>query len=87
MAKPVFNLTIKRRNGQPITYTDYKGEERQGKTVKVGALFANKFGGYDLVLDKPITLDPKELFISVAKPFERDGEKKTGSNTDSGLDF
>lgn len=72
--RPTHRLKVSRRDGEEITYVDYKGEQQTRKYAPLGALFANEYGGYNLVLEKKVTLDPKVHFVSAFEVEERESD-------------
>lgn len=74
MARPAFRLSISRKDGKDITFTDYRGESVSKKYCPIGALFPSKIeGGFSLVLERKVTLDPDVVWVNVY-PNDRDGE-------------
>lgn len=74
--KPKFRIVMSRKDGQNITYTDYKGEEKTGKYAPVGAVFHGKFlDSMDVAVDKKVTLDPSQYWF---KLFTTDNPSKSG---------
>lgn len=78
MARPVYRLSITRKDGKDITFKDYKGNEVTKKYCPIGALFPSKIdGGFSLVLERKVTLDPELVWVNVYPNEERasgDGE-------------
>lgn len=70
--RPPFHVCVKNKDGTPIEFTDYKGEKRKGTYAKIGALFPSRVGsGYDLALERKVTLDPAKHYVSVFDNSER----------------
>lgn len=73
--RPAFRVTVNRKDGEEITFTDYKGEKQTKKYCPIGVLFPNKTGtGFNLKLDKKTTLDPDVVWIAVYPVEDRDDE-------------
>ncbi len=65
-SRPTHRVTISRKDGKEITFTDYKGEAQTRKFAPIGALFPSRLeGGFSLALDKKVTLDPETLWINI----------------------
>lgn len=69
MAKPVYRVTISRKDGEDITFTNYKGEEVTKKYAPVGALFPRDKGeGFSFALDpaaEGLKLDSEKYWMNV----------------------
>ena len=67
--RPVFRITFARKDGEEVTFTNYKNDEVTKKYAPLGALFArDKGAGYSLAIDpSAITheLDPEKFWYNV----------------------
>lgn len=79
MARPTHRISITRKDGTDITFTDYKGETVTKKYCPIGSLFPSKIeGGFSFALERKVTLDPELLWVNVypVDPPEEREEKK-----------
>lgn len=66
MARPTHKVSITRKDGKEITFTNYKGESVSKKYCPIGALFPSKIdGGFSLSLERKVTLDPEVVWVNV----------------------
>jgi hypothetical protein len=73
MARPTHRVSITRKDGKDITFTDYKGEQVSKKYCPIGALFPSKIdGGFSLSLERKVTLDPEVVWVNVYPNEERE---------------
>ncbi|HXJ75456.1 MAG TPA: hypothetical protein VNM37_21555 [Candidatus Dormibacteraeota bacterium] len=77
MPKPTHRVTISRKDGEDITYPNYKGESVTRKYCPIGALFPSKIeGGFSLVLERKVTLDPEVVWVNVYPQEERGADRE-----------
>ena len=62
---PVFTVKVSNKDGTKREFVNYAGERVTDKYERIGVLFQNKFGGYDLVPDKRVTLDPERVYCTL----------------------
>lgn len=75
MPRPAFRFVVNRKDGDDITFTDYLGQKQTKKFAPIGVAFPNKAEtGFNLVLDKKVTLDPEVLWIAMYPVEDRDDE-------------
>lgn len=67
--RPVFRITFARKDGEEVTFTNYKDQEVTKKYAPLGALFArDKGAGYSLAIDPSAVqheLDPEKFWYNV----------------------
>jgi hypothetical protein len=67
--RPVFRITFARKDGEEVTFTNYKNDEVTKKYAPLGALFArDKGAGYSLAIDPSAIqheLDPEKFWYNV----------------------
>ena len=64
--QPTHRVSITRKDGKDITYTDHRGSTVTKKYCPVGALFPSRVeGGYSFVLERKVTLDPDLVWVNV----------------------
>lgn len=67
--RPVFRITFARKDGEEVTFTNYKNDEVTKKYAPLGALFArDKGAGYSLAIDPSAVqheLDPEKFWYNV----------------------
>jgi len=85
MARPTHRVTISRKDGEEITFTDYKGNTVTKKYCPIGALFPSKIdGGFTLALEKKVTLDPETVWVNVYPQKEREESTSDAPEAKSG---
>ena len=81
MARPLYDVCIKMKDGSDIEYTDHKGNKRTGKSVRVGAVWP-RYGSDDptptgITFEKKVTIDPVKMYVNLY-PTDRDAPRGGG---------
>jgi hypothetical protein len=80
MGRPTHRVSITRKDGQDITYTDYRGDQVTRKYCQIGVLFPTRMeNGFNLVLERKVTLDPDLFWVNVYPQEDREREPKNGA--------
>lgn len=74
--RPVFRITFARKDGEEITFSNYKDQEVTKKYAPLGALFArDKGAGFSLAIDPSAVqheLDPEKFWYNVYPVEDKD---------------
>jgi hypothetical protein len=67
--RPVYRITFARKDGEEVTFQNYKGDEVTKKYAPLGALFArDKGAGFSFAVDSSAVsheLDPEKFWYNV----------------------
>lgn len=83
MSKPQYRVTMSRKDGADIEFTNYKGETVEKKYAPLGALFPRDKGeGFSFAIDPASvghTLDPETFFYNVYPVDNDNGGDRRGA--------
>ncbi len=84
MARPKFKLMISNKDKSERTFPDFKGNEVTKKYEPIGACFENDFGGFNVVIDKKVTIDPAQHWVSLFDNSEQPSSRGGGQRASGG---
>lgn len=75
---PKFRIVMSRKDKQDITFVDYRGETVTKKYAPVAVLFESKLdnGGFDMKVEKRVTLDPDQFYFNVYSTDDQAGKSR-----------
>lgn len=72
MARPIYDLKIKRKDGKSFTFTNYKGESQTSTTAKLGAIWPDRRDeskpgdlSFEPGVLQVIAADPKAFWVNI----------------------